>query len=69
MGKMRNVYKIVIGKPQEKRPLGRPRRRWKNNVETYLEEIVFQCVIRTHQALDRVQYLVDINMEIKHWVP
>jgi hypothetical protein len=29
---MRNMYKICIGKPEEKRPLGRPRLRWEDNV-------------------------------------
>jgi len=28
MGEMRNAYKILVGKPEEKRPLGRPRQRW-----------------------------------------
>jgi hypothetical protein len=32
MGEMRNEYKIVVGKPEGKRSLGRPRRRWENNI-------------------------------------
>jgi predicted PP-loop superfamily ATPase len=36
---MGNVYKILVGKPEGKRPLGRCRHRWKNNVKMYLREI------------------------------
>jgi hypothetical protein len=33
MGVMRNAYTILVGKPEGKRPLGRPRRRWKDNIK------------------------------------
>jgi hypothetical protein len=32
MGEKRNVYRLLVGKPEGKRPLGRPRRRWVNNI-------------------------------------
>jgi hypothetical protein len=32
MGEEKNVYKILMGKPEEKRPLGRPRRRWEDGI-------------------------------------
>jgi hypothetical protein len=35
----RNSYKILVGKPEEKRPLGRPRCRWEDNIEMDLTEI------------------------------
>jgi hypothetical protein len=38
-GKVRNAYKILVGKPEAKRPLGRPRRRWEGNVEIDLRKI------------------------------
>jgi hypothetical protein len=38
-GEKRNVYRIVVGMPQGKRLLGRPRRRWKNNIKTDRREI------------------------------
>jgi hypothetical protein len=38
MGKMRNAYRILVGKPEGKRPLGRPRRFWGYNVKTGLRE-------------------------------
>jgi hypothetical protein len=39
IGEKRNVYRILMGKPEGKRPLGRPRRRWVNNIEMDLREI------------------------------
>jgi hypothetical protein len=33
MGEKRNVYRLLVGKPEGKRPLGRPRRRWINNIK------------------------------------
>jgi hypothetical protein len=33
MGAKKNAYKIVVGKPEGKRPVGRPRRRWMNNIK------------------------------------
>jgi hypothetical protein len=38
MGKKRNAYKILAGKPEGKRPLGRPRRRWEDNIRMDLRE-------------------------------
>jgi hypothetical protein len=35
-GENKNTYKIVVGKPERKRPLGRPRRRWEHNIVTRL---------------------------------
>jgi hypothetical protein len=39
MGEKRNAYRISVGKPEIKRPLGRPRRRWKDNIKMDLREI------------------------------
>jgi hypothetical protein len=39
MGEKRNEYRLLVGKAEGKRPLGRPRRRWVNNNTTYLREI------------------------------
>jgi hypothetical protein len=38
-GERRNAYRILVGNPERKRPLGRPRRRWVDNIEMYLREI------------------------------
>ena len=39
----RSAFKILTGKPTGKRPLGRPRRRWKGNIRMDLEEVRYQC--------------------------
>jgi hypothetical protein len=44
MWKKRNAYRILVGKPEGKRPLGRHRRRWKNNIKIDLKE-------REHRAV------------------
>jgi hypothetical protein len=52
MGEVRGAYNILVGKP-EGRPLGRPRRRWENNIKKYLREIGFRDVVWIHLARDR----------------
>jgi hypothetical protein len=49
---MRNAYKILVGKPEGKRPLGIPRRRWKDNIRMDLREIGWEVVncMRVAQA-------------------
>jgi hypothetical protein len=39
MGKDRGVHRVLVGKPEEKRPLGRPRRRWEDNIKTDFQEV------------------------------
>ena len=39
MGKDRGVHRVLVGKPEVKRPLGRPRRRWEDNIKMDLEEV------------------------------
>ena len=36
----RNEYRVLVGRPEGKRPLGRPRRRWEDNIKIYLREVV-----------------------------
>ena len=38
-GERRGAYRVLVGKPEGKRPLGRPRRRWKNNMKMDLQEV------------------------------
>jgi len=39
IGERRGVYRVLVGKTEGKRPLGRPRRRWEDNIKIYLHEI------------------------------
>jgi hypothetical protein len=43
MGEDRKVYKVLVEKPEGKRPLGRPRRRWENGIRMDLREIGRGC--------------------------
>jgi hypothetical protein len=45
MGETRNAYKILVGKPEGKRPLGRPRRRWVDNINMDLRQIECDGVV------------------------
>jgi hypothetical protein len=41
---MRNAHKILVGKPEEKKPFGRPRHRWENNTRMNLREMGWECM-------------------------
>jgi hypothetical protein len=41
MGEKRNAYRVLVGKPERKRPLGRPRRRWEYNIKVEFREMVW----------------------------
>jgi hypothetical protein len=47
MGTKRNTYRIKVGKPEGKRPLGRPRCRWEDNIKMDLREIGWSGVVWT----------------------
>ena len=44
MGEKRGVYRVLVGKPEGKRPLGRPRRRWVDNIKMDLQEVQCGCM-------------------------
>jgi len=52
-GEGRGVYRVLVGKPRGKRPLGRPRRRWEDNIRMYLREVGCGCVDWVELAQDR----------------
>ena len=41
LGERRGVYRVLVGKPEGKRPLGRPRRRWEDNIKMDLQRVVW----------------------------
>ena len=65
----RSVFKIVTGKPTGKRPLGRPRRRWEDNIEMDLEEIGINAGNRVDSAQDRNYWRALVNAALNLRVP
>jgi hypothetical protein len=53
MGKRRNAHSVLAGKPEEKRPLGRPRQRWKDKIKLDLNHLACSTVDCIHLAQDR----------------
>jgi hypothetical protein len=56
-GAMRNAYRILVGKPEGKRLIGRPRRRWVDNIKIYLREIL---------EWDGVDW-IDLTQDMDQW--
>jgi len=53
MGEGRGVYRVLVGKPEGKRPMGRPRRRWEDNIKIDLQEVGGVCGDWMELAQDR----------------
>jgi hypothetical protein len=65
MGEKRNARRILMGKPEGKRPLGRPRRRWMDNVRMDLGEIGWDGVVWVNVAQDQWRALVNTVMNLR----
>jgi hypothetical protein len=63
------AYNNLVGKPLGRRPLGRPRRRWEDNIKMDLGEIWFGDVDWIHLALDRDRWRVLVNTMMSLRVP
>jgi hypothetical protein len=61
MGDGRGVYRALVGRPKGKRPLGRPRRRWADNIKMNLRELVIDGANWIQLAQDRVQWRAFVN--------
>jgi hypothetical protein len=69
MGEKRNVYRLLVRKPEGKRPLGTPRRRWIDNIKMDLLEIGLSVVDWIGLAQDRYRPRARVNMVTNLWVP
>jgi hypothetical protein len=67
MGEERGLYRVLVGKPEGKRPLGRPRRRWVDNIRTGVQEVGCGYVdwIGLAQDRDRWRTLVSAVVKIR----
>jgi hypothetical protein len=64
-----NAYRILVGKPEGKRPLGRPRRRWVDNIKINFREIGWNGTDWIELAQDRDQWRALVNMVMNLRVP
>jgi hypothetical protein len=65
----RGVYRVLVGRPESKRPLGRPRRRWEDNIKLDLREIEIDGANWIRLAQDRVQWLAFMKTVMDLQVP
>ena len=67
LGEERGVYRVLVGKPEGRRPLGRPRRRWADNIRTGLQEVGCEYMdwIGLAQDRDRWRTLVSAVMNLR----
>jgi hypothetical protein len=69
MGDNRNAYRTLVGKPEGKRPLGRPRRRWVDNIKMDLGEIRCDGIDWIDLAQDRDRWRALVNTVMNLRVP
>jgi hypothetical protein len=71
VGEERKVYKVLVGKPEGKTPLGRPRRRWEDGIRMYLKEIGWGYVdwIQVVQERERWRAVVSAVMKLQVLAP
>jgi len=69
MGQMRDVYRVLVGKPEEKRPLGRTRHRWEDNIKMDLQEVGCGGMDWINLAQDRERWRAPVDAVMNLWVP
>jgi hypothetical protein len=69
MEEIRIAYKILVGKPEGKRPLGKTRRRWEDNIKMDIKEIGWEYVDWIHLAQDRDRWRALVNTVMNLRVP
>jgi hypothetical protein len=69
IGEKRNAYRILVGKPEGKRPLERPRRRWEDNIKMDFRERGSGGMDWIHLAQDRDQWRALVDTVMNLWVP
>jgi len=65
----RGVYRVLVGKPEGKRPTGRPRRRWDDNIKIYLQDVGCGGMDWIELAQDRDRWRALVNAVMNPRVP
>jgi hypothetical protein len=67
VGEKRGVYRVLVGKPERKRPLGRPKPRWKDNIKMDLQEVGYGGVdwIELAQGRESLRSFVNAVMNLR----
>jgi len=60
-GGRRGIHRILVGKPEGKRPIERPRRRWEDNIKIYLQEVGYGDMDWNELAQDRDRWRALVN--------
>ena len=68
-GEGRGVHRVLVGKPEGKRPLGRPRRRWEDNIKIDLQEVRRGCGAYMELAQDRERWRALVSTVMNFRVP
>jgi hypothetical protein len=61
MGEGKGAYRILVGRPEGSRPLGRPRRRWEDNIKMDLQEVRWEIVDWIYMAQDKGKWRAVVN--------
>ena len=69
MGEGRGLYRVLVGKLEVKRPLGRHRRRWEDNIQMYLQEVGCGDMDWIELARDRERWRTLVNAVMNLWFP
>ena len=68
-GEMRGVYRVLVGKPEGKRPLKRPRRSWEDNIKMGLQEVGCEGMGWMDLAQDRDRWVTRVSTVMNFRVP
>jgi len=68
-GERRGMYRVLVGKCEDKRPLGRPRHRWEENIKMVLQEVGCGCMDWIEMPQNRERWWALVNVVMNLWVP